>query len=204
MDRHLVYSMGGMIPGTGVSILSKGSKLAHPSFNLPPEKTCLHQCTYCYAKKGNFAFEAVKKSMNARYEWYENNSLEDIAETISNAIWPFRFIRVWGSGDFKNARSVMIWEKVAKKNPDTRFWVSTKSYTDKSVLKELIHLANMANVTVRPSALEPYTPAPKIPGLHGGACIQHPSGAECTHERHCGRCIMCWTHKQIEISYHLR
>lgn len=192
------------VPGTTHLLLSSPQKLPCPSWNLPPERTCLHKCTYCYAKHGRFIFDDVAGAMEARYQWVEEASDDEIVRVLGGTIRPFKYFRVMGAGDFKNARYVKHWIQICEDIPDTNFWVSTKAWTDKTILRELRKLAKLPNVTVRPSSLQPHEPAPVVKGLHAGVCIAYRHALQCPAEDNCDGCTICWHAKDKPVSYKFR
>lgn len=94
---------------------------------------------------------------------------------------PPKYIRLFDSGDFSDARAVRVWRAVAEKNPNIRFWAPTSAHSlcgderseaeQREILDELRKLNALPNVAVRPSALAINKAAPEVAGLAPGAGV---------------------------------
>jgi hypothetical protein len=125
------------------------------------------------------------------------------------------YFRVHDSGDMFNARYAEAWLVVCTRLPHVKFWIPTRAYQQPnrqlpvfdSLLATLRKLAQLPNVTVRPSALNFGDHAPQVPGLHAGStaampdifrarqCPAYAQGGEC------GDCRACWDDKSTPVSY---
>jgi hypothetical protein len=125
------------------------------------------------------------------------------------------YFRVHDSGDMFNVAYAQCWMEVCKAMPEVRFWIPTRAWQQPAgplavfdpLLNTLRALANLPNVTVRPSALNFGDYAPVVSGLHAGStagmsdvfrarpCPAYAQGG------HCGDCRTCWDSKDIPISY---
>jgi hypothetical protein len=106
---------------------------------------------------------------------------------------PPRFVRLFDSGDFTDARAVRIWTEVARRNPSIRFWAPTSAYrrcgdersdqAQDELLDALRYMNKLPNVVVRPSAFAVDTPAPEVRGLGPGAAVTDTEEAH-RHKKH--------------------
>lgn len=115
-----------------VSIGNNNSKLGCniPSINLPAILTCRENAPCkkgCYACKGNFLFDSVKKSVNNNYSAFCENSelyFDEIRVRTNLA----RYVRWHSSGDIPNTKYLEGMCKVARKNSGTRYLCFTKKF----------------------------------------------------------------------------
>lgn len=93
---------------------------------------------------------------------------------------PPEYVRLFDSGDFHDARAIRIWNQVAQRNPDIKFWAPTSTYIapgdkpdahQKEMHEELVKLNELPNVAVRPSGFSSNEATPDVPGLAAGASI---------------------------------
>jgi hypothetical protein len=85
----------------------------------------------CYAKKGNYNFGNVQRSLTNRYEISKQ---ENFVELISNELAKVKkdkqiYIRIHDSGDFYSPTYFAKWLEIAKNNPSVRFYAYTKSHS---------------------------------------------------------------------------
>jgi hypothetical protein len=96
--------------------------------------------------------------------------------------WGCAYFRVHDSGDMFSVAYAECWHAVCVALPGIRFWIPTRSWQQlKSalpvfdpLLNTLRKLAALANVTVRPCALDFGDLAPVIAGLHAGSTAAMP------------------------------
>jgi hypothetical protein len=85
----------------------------------------------CYAKKGNYNFGNVQRSLSNRYEISKQ---ENFVELISNELAKVKkdkqiYIRIHDSGDFYSPSYFQKWLEIARLNPSVRFYAYTKSHS---------------------------------------------------------------------------
>lgn len=125
------------------------------------------------------------------------------------------YFRVHDSGDLFNVAYATCWLEVCRQLPHVRFWIPTRAWQQPSgtlpmfdpLLQLLRQLAQLQNVTVRPSALNFGDTAPVVAGLHAGSTADtHDAFAarQCpaySQGGHCGDCRTCWDEKETPVSY---
>ena len=85
----------------------------------------------CYAKKGNYNFGNVQRSLTNRYEISKQ---ENFVELITNELSKVKkdkqiYIRIHDSGDFYSPSYFQKWLEIARLNPSVRFYAYTKSHS---------------------------------------------------------------------------
>jgi len=137
-----------------------------------------------------------------------------------------KLFRIHDSGDFFSPRYARAWRMVCGQLPEVDFWAPFRGWQlptgsavdnlkpfrvlDESdlLLAELLAMAALPNVTLRPSALNFGEPAPEIPGFHAGSAASnsHLDGHyECPAQsqgNNCGSCRVCWHSKSTRVRYH--
>lgn len=117
-----------------VHISTSISKLgtAIPTINLPAVVTCRADAPckgQCYARKGNFIFKNVVKSLENNLNTYLNNP--DIFFNVIDMnlqMVPYKFFRWFSSGDIVNSEFFERMVDLANKHQNTRFLCFTKKY----------------------------------------------------------------------------
>ena len=115
------------------TISKLGDKI--PSFNLPPIITCRADapCKYgCYAVKGRWNYENVKKSLIENLNEYKNDSnklFQEIINYINNGDVIYKFFRWFSSGDIVDTKFFLGMIKVAKICKATKFLCFTKKFS---------------------------------------------------------------------------
>ena len=115
-----------------IHISHKNSKLGAdiPSLNLPPVLTCRPDApcfAKCYARKGRFRFENVKRSMADNLDAYEADP-DFFFKFVSASTRFHRFFRWHSAGDIVDGRYLAGMVQVAKENPETRYLAFTKRF----------------------------------------------------------------------------
>ena len=89
----------------------------------PFAKDCIK---YCYAQKGNYRFNNVKKGQQKRYELTKTNNFIKIMNANLLLERPTH-VRIHDSGDFYSIKYLNKWMQIAKDNKDIIFYAYTKS-----------------------------------------------------------------------------
>ena len=117
-----------------VKISTTNSKLGLiPSVNLVPILTCRKNCPCakdCYATKGRYRFDNVKKSLIYNYETYMLNPkqyFQDIKDALSGII-SYRYFRWHAAGDIIDEQYFEGMVDLAKALPYTSFLAFTKKF----------------------------------------------------------------------------
>lgn len=194
-------------------------------------------CDSCYASKGFYRMTNVQRTQQARFDWTRESLKTPAGvtlwiETMVTAIRAVthnhleKYFRIHDSGDFFNAAYARMWVQVCRQLPDVKFWAPTRAWQqptcnmavdglkpfrvlgqEDSVMAEILKLATLPNVTIRPSALNFEDSAPRVAGLHAGS-----GAAETTFDgfvcpareqgNNCGDCRHCWHEKAVPVTYH--
>jgi hypothetical protein len=125
------------------------------------------------------------------------------------------YFRVHDSGDIFNPNYARAWLAVCQQLPEVKFWIPTRAYQRAGcpiewfdpILNTLRELAQLPNVTVRPSALNFGAYPPVVEGLHAGTTADNPDVfrvKQCPAKQQGGRCLdcrTCWDDKTCPVSY---
>jgi len=214
------------VPGTTIRLLTKTSKMPGPSWSLPAHKACPRSnetiCVACYASKGCYRYSTTRNAQQARFRWTVESmrtpaGRSDWVECMVGAITKTgcEYFRVHDSGDMFNVAYAQTWLEVCQALPAVKFWFPTRAWQQPTgalpvfdpLLSTLHKLAQLPNVTVRPSALNFGDYAPVVAGLHAGstaALADISSARQCpayAQGGQCGDCRACWDEKDTPISY---
>lgn len=104
-----------------------------PSVNLPPLQTCRKNAPcakLCYARKGNFRFSNVQKSLMHNYALYQMDSEKYFNDIIRflNGLVSYKYFRFHSSGDIVDYNYLLGMIKVAKKCKNVKFLCFTKKF----------------------------------------------------------------------------
>jgi len=215
------------VPETSVRLLTKTSKMPGPSFSLPARRACPRAngsiCGSCYASKGCYTYSSTRKAQAARFEWTVRcmRTTEGIQSWVSAMVEAIResgaeYFRVHDSGDMFNVAYAKAWLEVCRSlQGRVKFWIPTRAWqAPKSVLPVfdplltvLRQLAELPNVTVRPSALNFGDYAPEVGGLHAGSTAEMPDvfrAWQCPAPEQggtCADCRVCWVARDLPVAY---
>jgi hypothetical protein len=214
------------VPNTAVRLLTRTSKMPGPSWSLPAHEACPRAngtiCDGCYASKGCYQYPSTRNAQAVRFAW----TVESMRTAAGRQQWiehmlcairqsQCQYFRVHDSGDMFNVAYAESWLAVCARLPDVKFWIPTRAWQQPAgslplfdpLLNTLRQLAQLINVTVRPSALNFGEHAPVIPGLHAGTTAAMPDvlrARQCpAYEQGgtCGDCRACWDVKDTPVSY---
>lgn len=182
-------------------------------------------------RHGSYGNPNVRHAQEVRWQWTQESMMtadgrDSWVKTMIAGIRHIsyrprgfhRYFRVHDSGDLFSPEYVRCWVRVCAALPEIRFWFPTRSWNvekpglpplKRAVLERtaaaLVELAELRNVTVRPSAIHVDVPAPVVPGLHAGTGIAR-KGYTCPSSRQgnsCGTCRRCWNAKESAVTYKL-
>ncbi len=169
--------------------LSKPSKMPGYSWSLPAGKTCPAAkltvkefgeaaiCSGCYAKTGFYRMANVQDAQSRRLRWIlrslRENGGDEAVEGLTTMIrnTDLALFRVHDSGDLFSDAYIGIWVRVAKALPWVRFWIPTREWVRPEQHTALAELAQLPNVTLRPSAMAIGHEAPNTFGLDAGTTV---------------------------------
>lgn len=231
MSRKLKASIFGTVPNTSVSLLSAPSKMPGYSWSLPAYQSCPRAhgtiCDTCYAGKGFYRMPSVVNAQSARFTWTRESMRSASGRiawvnTLYRAIYQTRelgevYFRVHDSGDMFSPSYAACWVELCVRLPKVKFWIPTRAWQQPrrdnllhvmsesdGVMAQLVTMASLPNVTVRPSALNFGDVAPKVAGLHAGTTADSQTARQCPahlQDNQCGKCRICWNGKGTEVSY---
>lgn len=193
------------------------------SWSVPagPEGSCVYAtdygiCKSCYARANRYNTSVVAKAQWIRYNWFKAMLVEDVEylmDTLAEAVGKFAkngYFRIFDSGDFSDHREYGIWAEVAKRNPEVKFWVPTRTWRSENDqwINGLTELSQVANVQVRLSALEFNEVAPcqdgsmvvtDLENVPAGVypCPKSINGSSCQAEA----CRTCWDNPETSVAY---
>ena len=214
------------VPNTAARLLTQTRKMPGPSWSLPAHRACPRAngtiCDSCYAGKGCYQYPSTRNAQDVRFRW----TVECMRTPAGRESWiasmvlaigstKAKYFRVHDSGDMFNMAYAQAWLEVCRMLPEVRFWIPTRAWqAPRSVLPVfdpllyvLRQLAQLPNVTVRPSALNFGDHAPQVGGLHAGSTAGMPDvfrAWQCpayAQGGHCGDCRACWDSKDTPVSY---
>ena len=213
------------VPGTTVRLLTKTSKMPGPSWSLPARRACPRAngtiCASCYGSKGCYVFSSTRKAQTARFDWTRESMKTaagriDWVATIVGAIRRSHssYFRVHDAGDMFSPAYAECWLEICRQLPEVQFWIPTRAWQSPAsvlpvadpLLSVLRRLAQLPNVTLRPSALNFGDDAPTIAGLHAGSAADAVSRRvwHCPAPQQggaCADCRVCWQAKETPVSY---
>jgi hypothetical protein len=197
-----------------------------PSFGLPARKACPREfgsiCEDCYADDGCYRFSGPQNALAVRFKWTIESmrTIEGFNAWVNYVVEAIRasgceYFRVHDSGDVFNPAYARAWLAVCQHLPEVKFWIPTRAYQQSGkavavfapILHALRQLAQLPNVTVRPSALNFGDCPPKVEGLHAGTTADNPDVfrvKQCPAKSQggrCGDCRTCWDDKTCPVSY---
>lgn len=176
--------------GKKVGLLSWTEDMAAWSFSLPAgrEGACPMMvardpsdvCHGCYAQINRYNMPNVLQAQWARFLWTKDcldkgPKVHEWIDTMIDAIDTHvknGFFRVHDSGDLFSPAYVMAWYDVCRQLPHIRFWFPTRSWQATNIkwTGPMKLLADLPNVTVRPSAIKFNEPPPATP-LSAGTMV---------------------------------
>lgn len=172
-----------------MSMLSLGNtKLGEGiwTFSLPAGSTCpgrTELCSsLCYAKKGRYVFGGVKDKHLSNLAETRKKSFVTLMNYELRVKRP-RFVRVHAAGDFYSIAYVGKWMSILIANPDTIFYMYTRSWRDAAIARVLKKMCQLKNCIMWLSTDSDVPKAPNWTGSAGTAYLaqsvfEDPSGAD--------------------------
>lgn len=193
------------MPGTSYGIPAQacltGSKLAQISGST---------CRACYALRGNYIYESVKKAQATRLAGIAQEQWVDAMVTLLNAahkkgdLPPFH--RWHDSGDIQSRDHLAKICAVARATPWLKHWLPTR---DSKILRDFVRDGGSIpeNLTIRLSATMIDGSAPKA--WHNTSTVhdkEPANGRSCPAPQQgnkCCDCRACWDASIANVSYHI-
>lgn len=179
------------------------------TWNIPSKITCPNKtpfCSkYCYAGKGNFLYDNVKKSHAKNLiETKDNNFVDNMVHTITKR--NLKVFRIHSSGDFYNAKYFFKWIRIIKQCPDCMFYAYTKNWLSPNWV-DLINYANSLHNFHLWSSADPSTQDPTELGLVKCAYVsltETTCDKQIDHETNCLNCKKCYSgeHNKVVFKKH--
>jgi hypothetical protein len=211
-----------------------------PGVDPETEKPYDHICSICYAGKGRYKIGMyIHIGQEAHRIWVRRlveppggpalfademtkaiallNSLSDVS--VAKVCDPLYF-RIHDSGDCWTPGYLMGWIEVARRMPDLRFWMPTRTWIFPA-MRHIISGDVPRNLVIRPSALFVNSPPPMLPGCSAGSMcakgrqidsgvVTLPGGVyDCPayagesihHTCAAKNCRVCWEEPTVPVNY---
>lgn len=193
--------------------LSQVSKLdGIKSWSLPTLTTCpgaytkdgsiVEVCGSCYARRGNYRFQAVKNVRKHNQEdWKRSDWVSEMLLALRNE----RYLRFFDSGDIYHPKLAEKLLEVVVGAPWCQFWLPTRSHKVPRIRPILEKIKKLPNAAVRYSSdtFDRFTP-----GLHGSVVLVNKTPANVwvcpAYERvpaSCNSCRACWDKNVPVVGY---
>ena len=188
--------------------LSKPSKMPGYAYGLPVSKCQVGEklmklknstCSACYANKGRYRFNNVQIALHRRYfallmepRWVDAMVFLMHRKKID-------YFRWHDSGDLQSTKHLEKIAEIARRCPDTKFWLPTREYGYVKAYTAL-HGAPPPNLTIRVSAAMIDAPPPNYPNT-STVTTGTPTCPAYTQGGACGPCRMCWDPTVPNVSY---
>jgi len=115
------------------------------------------------------------------------------------------YFRGHDSGDFFSVAYIECWTEIARRLPGIKFWFPTQSWSLPHLLAALVKMAELPNVTIRPSSKVVDQPPPVVDGLAMGTYVTTTDGPEnCPASGQggfCRDCRRCWDQPERVTPY---
>ena len=172
-------------------------------------------CRSCYAAQGTHWMPGALRVRASNAAWLRGRTgarpgyrrWRRMVAQLASAIGRARYVVVHESGDFAAPWEAELWADVARRTPNTRYWVRTRTWRigDPAWSVALCTLHNIPNVAVRISATAIDGPAPDYCGIPASRVSS--TGPGCPKQEHgsCWRagCRACWDRSVPVVTYRL-
>lgn len=192
--------------------LSKPSKMPGRAWGISPSrcnigsklrKVAGSTCSDCYACKGQYRFNNVRKAHEARLTAMQTHPRW--IEAMVTLIGSETYFRWHDAGDLQDMAHLEKILDVVRRTPNTAHWMPTREAAlIKAYLRD--HGSFPSNLVVRLSAAMIDGPAPDVEGCNTSTVHRNKpaQGHECPAYRQkgeCGDCRACWNRAVINVSY---
>lgn len=157
-------------------------------------------CSVCYARRGNYPFPTVQRSLERRLAAMALPGWVDDMVVAIQAMDACGFVRWFDSGDIQSVAMLRNIVAVCRRLPQVRFWLPT--HEPKIVAAFLKAAAFPGNLVVRISAVMVNGPASA--GRWTSRVSNDPAQITCpSHEQgnQCLRCRVCWDPAVENVTY---
>lgn len=195
--------------------LSKPSKMPGFAYSIPAQACGVGSklrgvagsiCSKCYALKGRYVFNSVKKALARRLESLTHPLwVDSMAFLINHA--SVNVFRWHDSGDIQSLQHLENIVEVCKKTPDVRHWLPTREYAIVTEYKAK-HGSFPDNLNVRLSAYMMDGPLPtgaaERLGVTASGVTSDAAKVTCPAYKQggvCGPCRACWDKKVPVVIY---
>jgi hypothetical protein len=193
--------------------LSNPSKMPCRSWSTPAEQCRVGSklrgipgsvCESCYATKGCYGFKSTREAMARRFETLG----KDWEAWVANFVVIMRnkpHFRWHDSGDVQGLDHLEAIAEIARKSPQTSFWLPTKEYgTVRAFLRKYGEFPD--NLTVRVSApmIGQRPDSRHMPDGTVGSAVGCDDAWQCpapSQDGECGDCRACWDRTVPVVSY---
>ena len=187
--------------------LARPSKMPCPSWSIPTDRCHLGSlystyqnsvCASCYAKKGHARFPVVKNKREERFQRWLTEP--DWIEAMVTLIQRHAYFRFFESGDIYNDKMFLDICEVARKCPNTKFWLPTLERS--IVLRNRTRIPD--NLTIRFSSpfINKISHSSYFPV---SAVFDNPPLDKTCHatvgDKKCGVCRWCWMKSKPIVFY---
>lgn len=125
-----LLTINGKLKKTNLENMSRVMSFSIPAYKgingkttCPFAKDCVK---YCYAKRGNYRFDSVKKGLQKRFELTKKEEFITIMQAELFMQRPTH-VRIHSAGDFYSPEYIQKWVTLAKQNKNIVFYAYTKS-----------------------------------------------------------------------------
>lgn len=166
-------------------------------------------CSKCYAFRGNYRWEVVRKAHEKRFwamsrqNWVSNMVMALRSRLIETPKYQ-RFFRWFDSGDIQSLKNLQNIVKIAELVPEVQFWLPTQ---ERGIVQEFLRSGEIfpQNLNVRISAPLVGVQVKPIEGtttscvnVNSEGVFQCPSS---TQNNKCVDCRACWNRDIKTVSY---
>lgn len=167
-------------------------------------------CSYCYARRGRYAYPAVKSAMQKRLASIFHPQWIEAISTLIRCSGD-RYFRWHDSGDLQGLVHLRNIIAACRNLPNVRFWLPTREYQTVEAYRKVDGIIP-PNLCIRYSALFVDGPPPLRYGLPASTissarCAVTPGAYRCPalqQGSRCGACRACWDRSVRIVDYPLK
>lgn len=193
---HGGFGKPSKMPGYAYGIPAKYCKVGAKLVKVPGSV-----CSGCYALKGRYMFANVVSAQERRFASLSSPDWVDAIEfTLKRR--KCDYFRWHDSGDLQGMWHLENIVEVARRCPDTMFWIPTRENALVSrYLKEVGPFPTNLTVRVSGTMIDGYIP---IKFMHTSSVVSTPAAKTCPapdQNGECGPCRACWDPKVRNVTY---